>query len=828
MRAFSRIQALGTVAGLEAALSRKQIPCFSLHVCCFSSLSLFPSFSPLLRGDTCSRVSWVFWVFWVYRRRAWYSWITGALTWRCIHGGAGVGGVEGAASARLTPKVPAWVVQRPQCHRHQSQGLSGACLTPLFSTYDHVPSRAAGSLDQPARGGSLTRLPVRAGGQGCRGMAYKWGRGGWGVPPLWKWSPSAPAREKAALAAGHTVPSCTLTHEASHEASGTRNSGSRDKSIMAEQVCLSRTQVCGILREEPLIHTRHHHGRVQHPGLVVIPGWPSAGGCLHTGLCPLPPHSGRHPQAERATREGKPKLGEFLACSSYVAGQCDAAASCERLSSHIIALQQGPQASRLFCLSLPPAVCEAITKNIPETCMSPLGWNRVSVEKPSGRDLQSSSRLSSHITSLFREDQIYHMEHQLGKVMVQNLMVLRFASRIFSPIWNRDSIACVILTFKEPFDTEGQGGYFDEFGIIWDVMQNHACRSPPLLTQVTSLKRSNVVLGQYLGNPSGEGEATKGYLDDPMVPRGSTAATSAAVVLHVGNERWNGVPLILRCGRAMNKHEAEVRLQFRDVAGDIFQQERKRSELAAVHARTVTGKPSTFFSPKESELDLTCSNRYQDAPSWTCAVGAGALCAQRRAPPAWCIFTPLLHRTDQEKPRAVPCVYSSRGPAEGFHPQRLAPTPTPLGSASLPCPPYDPYLGRMPPRPAAAPSPATFLTTEHPRLVLLEQREGEEWLCHPPWLLPEFWSPGGQGGEGLSGPVASTHPCGCGQAPQNSGGRGRAGLQQPQCHLTFLVTHWKGPPGCPANPHVLGSSNDPHPTGKVEAAGGMPHPSPLQ
>lgn len=128
-----------------------------------------------------------------------------------------------------------------------------------------------------------------------------------------------------------------------------------------------------------------------------------------------------------------------------------------------------------------------------------------------------------------------------------------------------------------------------------------------------------MVLGQYLGNPSGEGEATKGYLEDPMVPRGSTAATSAAVVLHVGNERWNGVPLILRCGRAVNKHEAEVRLQFRDVAGDIFQQERKRSELAvcvqpdeAMHARTVTGKPSTFFSPEESELDLTCSNRYQE------------------------------------------------------------------------------------------------------------------------------------------------------------------------------------------------------------------------
>lgn len=123
------------------------------------------------------------------------------------------------------------------------------------------------------------------------------------------------------------------------------------------------------------------------------------------------------------------------------------------------------------------------------------GWNRIIVEKPFGRDLESSNRLSNHIASLFREDQIYRIDHYLGKEMVQNLMVLRcdrgqdwalggpaaapsdahqpspcpscrFANRIFGPIWNRDNIACVILTFKEPFGTEGRGGYFDEFGII--------------------------------------------------------------------------------------------------------------------------------------------------------------------------------------------------------------------------------------------------------------------------------------------------------------------------------------------------------------------------
>lgn len=85
----------------------------------------------------------------------------------------------------------------------------------------------------------------------------------------------------------------------------------------------------------------------------------------------------------------------------------------------------------------------------------------------------SSQKLSDHLASLFTEEQIYRIDHYLGKEMVQNLMTLRFGNRIFGPAWNRDNIASVLITFKEPFGTQGRGGYFDEFGIIRDVMQNH-------------------------------------------------------------------------------------------------------------------------------------------------------------------------------------------------------------------------------------------------------------------------------------------------------------------------------------------------------------------
>jgi glucose-6-phosphate 1-dehydrogenase len=101
------------------------------------------------------------------------------------------------------------------------------------------------------------------------------------------------------------------------------------------------------------------------------------------------------------------------------------------------------------------------------------GWTRIIIEKPFGRDAMSSQELSDHLASLFIEEQVYRIDHYLGKEMVQNLMTLRFGNRIFSPTWNRENIASVQITFKEPFGTQGRGGYFDGFGIIRDVMQNH-------------------------------------------------------------------------------------------------------------------------------------------------------------------------------------------------------------------------------------------------------------------------------------------------------------------------------------------------------------------
>uniref|UniRef100_UPI00398F5FF8 glucose-6-phosphate 1-dehydrogenase isoform X2 n=1 Tax=Pristiophorus japonicus TaxID=55135 RepID=UPI00398F5FF8 len=403
----------------------------------------------------------------------------------------------------------------------------------------------------------------------------------------------------------------------------------------------------------------------------------------------------------KVTEEEASKLDDFFGRNTYVQGKYTDLASFQALDRHITALCKGHKANRLFYLALPPSVYEDVTLNIKQGCMDQFGWNRVIVEKPFGKDLASSDKLSNHLSTLFREDQIYRIDHYLGKEMVQNLMVLRFANRIFGPVWNRDNIASVVLTFKEPFGTEGRGGYFDEFGIIRDVMQNHmmqmlclvamekpASTSPndvrdekvKVLKNIPEIRLGDVVVGQYAGNPAGQGEAKKGYCDDPTVPKGSVTATYAAVVLYIQNERWDGVPFVMRCGKALNERKAEVRLQFRDVPGDIFQQQCKRNELVirvqpneAIYTKMMTKKPGMFFNPEESELDLTYGSRYKDVklPDAYERLILDVFCGNQmhfvrsdELREAWRIFTPLLHKLETSKVRPVPYVYGSRGPPE--------------------------------------------------------------------------------------------------------------------------------------------------------------------
>ncbi|KAJ8953273.1 hypothetical protein NQ318_015855 [Aromia moschata] len=201
-----------------------------------------------------------------------------------------------------------------------------------------------------------------------------------------------------------------------------------------------------------------------------------------------------------------------------------------------------------------------------------------------------------------------------------------------------------------------------------------------VLKSISEIEPKDVVLGQYVGDPEGEGEAREGYLDDPTVPKNSVTPTYAVAVLRINNERWDGVPFILKCGKAVNERKAEVRVQFEDVAGDIFDGKPKRNELVirvqpgeALYVKMMVKTPGMAFDMEETELDLTYGSRYASVklPDAYERLILDVFCGSQmhfvrsdELSEAWRIFTPLLHKIENERIKPIPYKHGSRGPKE--------------------------------------------------------------------------------------------------------------------------------------------------------------------
>lgn len=173
--------------------------------------------------------------------------------------------------------------------------------------------------------------------------------------------------------------------------------------------------------------------------------------------------------------EVKSKLEEFKKLSTYVSGGYDDGESFDKLNKYLNEVEEGHESkerNRLFYLALPPSVFIPVAKNLKEHCYTTAGVNRIIVEKPFGKDLDSCRELLSSLKQHWTEDETFRIDHYLGKEMVKNILVLRFANVAMNACWDKNSISNVQITFKEPFGTEGRGGYFDEFGIIRDILQN--------------------------------------------------------------------------------------------------------------------------------------------------------------------------------------------------------------------------------------------------------------------------------------------------------------------------------------------------------------------
>jgi glucose-6-phosphate 1-dehydrogenase len=252
----------------------------------------------------------------------------------------------------------------------------------------------------------------------------------------------------------------------------------------------------------------------------------------------------------------------------------------------------------LFYLATPPVVFGLIAAQIERAGLRkrPHGWTRLIIEKPFGRDLASAMELNRKLQEHWLEEQIYRIDHYLGKETVQNLLAFRFSNGIFEPQWNKNFVDHIQFTVSETVGVEGRGGYYDNSGVLRDMIQNHMfqmlaylCMEPPpsfrpeairnekakLLESVRVMKSEeevlhNTVRGQYGPGKKCDGKQGAAYRQEPNVNPSSSTETFAALRLFVDNWRWEGVPIYLRSGKALWKRGTEILVQFKRAPEVIF------------------------------------------------------------------------------------------------------------------------------------------------------------------------------------------------------------------------------------------------------------------
>lgn len=411
--------------------------------------------------------------------------------------------------------------------------------------------------------------------------------------------------------------------------------------------------------------------------------------------------------------EGKAKsdvIEDFLSRCYYQSGDSYGDLdSWSALNDSIMAYEQDlkiskgiDKSNRLFYFAIPPNVFAETGKAIKSECMSLNGFSRMIVEKPFGRDLESCKDILHRLGQYFDEQSLFRIDHYLGKELVQNLMVMRFSNLWMENMFNRNHVQCVMLTFKEPFGTEGRGGYFDQYGIIRDIIQNHLlqvmcllCMECPnkldgpesgekirnekvrLLEAMPPVTIDEVFLGQY-----------EGYTDDETIKnKESNCPTFAIIRCFINNPRWAGVPIIFKAGKALNERKAEMRVQFKSApaAETLFGGAPKvpRNELVmklqpgeSIYLKSNIKTPGFSSNPIQSELEVKYDTRYfaHSSSSNPDAYSRLILDVLRGRSAnfvrsdelirAWEIFTPVLHQIDEENIRPHVYKVGSRGPDE--------------------------------------------------------------------------------------------------------------------------------------------------------------------
>lgn len=284
----------------------------------------------------------------------------------------------------------------------------------------------------------------------------------------------------------------------------------------------------------------------------------------------------------------------------YVRSSFDEPEGYHRLATRLTELdtQFNLGGNHLFYLATPPDNFSEIIANLGVAGLNnprrESGWSRLIIEKPFGIDLNTAIQLNTELNSVFQENQVYRIDHYLGKEAVQNILVLRFANQIFEPLWNQKYIDNVQITVAETLGVEGRGGYFESSGITRDIVQNHAIQvltliamEPPASLSADDVRGEKVkvlksirpftpeevalwtVRGQYGPNKVGDKDLP-GYRQEEGVNPRSETETFAAFKFQINNWRWAGVPFYVQAGKRMPARLTEVKIQFKSPPDVLF------------------------------------------------------------------------------------------------------------------------------------------------------------------------------------------------------------------------------------------------------------------
>ena len=388
------------------------------------------------------------------------------------------------------------------------------------------------------------------------------------------------------------------------------------------------------------------------------------------------------------------KWAELESRIHYLKGDVDDEGTFEALAAKLKELDApqgdhpGTGGNRIFFFSMPPTSFTTILGGLKKADLlhdenEPGGpYSRLMIEKPFGRDLASAQELNRQAAEYVSESQIYRVDHYLGKETVQNILVLRFANVMFEPLWNRNYVEHVEITASEELGMEGRGAFYDEVGVLRDVVQNHmlemlalAAMEPPVSFKAEDVRDQKGILLRAV-RPIHESEVAtdvvraqyKGYRDEEKVAKDSKTPTYAAARFMIDNWRWHGVPFYLRAGKKLGARKTEIAIHFRAVPLCLFGRDevcqRLEQNVLVLRIQPDEGASFSFMCKKPGEdlmvsqvtMDFSYEKAFAKQPPEAyerifldCMRGDSTLFARKDAvETAWALCTPILEAWEKD------------------------------------------------------------------------------------------------------------------------------------------------------------------------------------